>query len=125
MLGTTGPASNSNCRVGVHTTDPNYNGGFGQTGFRPEYQDTNPASTNQVRHFAAWFAAGDFWGNNAITRGRLHRTEHSSNPNDPDVALGEAAIGLGASFPMSADYKKLAQDVWHQIYGQSGDLSLP
>jgi hypothetical protein len=117
-------------RVGVLRRDPFFAQSFGQRGFNGNYQgggfinNANP-NDNQVRHFVGWLAASYYHSNVTSTFARqlLYNQEGTRSVNDPDVALGLAAIDLGADF--NGDYKKLAQDIWHQICGESSNLSLP
>ena len=112
--------------TGTTPSDPNYRVGvtgqrFGTSGFKPEYQDYDPGSENQVRHFTGFFAAGYSVGVPLgdvavyLNEGAVRRT--------PDVALGEKASSLGGNF--FGNYKQLAQDVWHDVCGQSSNLNLP
>ncbi len=111
--------SDRNYRVGVYKNDPYYADGFSDDGFLPLYQDPDPSSNNQVRHFAGWFGAG-YLVPAAIARSRLYREEDTHDPHNPDVALGLAAISMGNSF--QGDYEKLAQDFWHTICGGTSHL---
>ena len=115
--------SDRNYRVGVINGDPYYGGGFGQSGFRTQFLDRTPGSQNQVRHFAGWLAAGYTFGDLGAVRNRLYQAEGTSNPNDPDVALGLAAIQIGASF--GGNRMQLTQDIWNKICGGGGRLSVP
>lgn len=113
--------------TGTTPSDPNYRVGvygkprFGTSGFKPEYQDYEPGSENQVRHFVGFFAAGSSVGVPGgdvgvyLNEGTIRST--------PDVLLGEKASSLGGNF--FGNYKKLAQDVWHDVCGQSSNLNLP
>jgi len=112
--------------TGTTASDPNYRVGvtgqrFGTSGFKPEYQDYEPASENQVRHFVGFFAAGYSVGVPLgdvavyLNEGTVRRTA--------DVRLGEMASSLGGNF--FGNYKQLAQDVWHDVCGQSSNLNLP
>jgi hypothetical protein len=120
-------SSDPNYRVGVFRRDPYYEKSFGYSGFNGTYQGgafaPDPDSPNQVRHFVGWLAAGYLGITRADTRERLYNSE--GGERDPtksvDVALGLAAIELGENF--RGDYKKLAQDVWHNICGERGDLT--
>ena len=108
---------------GTTRSDPNYQVGvFGSTGFRPEFRDTTPGSGNQVRHFVGFFAAGYSVG---IPLGAVavYLNEGSISSSNADVALGEKAASLGGNF--FGDYKRLAQDVWHEVCGESSNLNLP
>jgi hypothetical protein len=109
--------SDSNLRVGVMASDPNYNGGFGDTGFNSAYQD----SSNQVRHFVGFFAMGNLLG--AAANVGLLINEGTLDPNNPDVALGQAAISMGATLANGDNLKNLGQNIWHQICGQNTDLA--
>lgn len=115
-LGST-PPSDPNWRVGVYRSDPFYKKGFGDSGFKPEFSD----SSNQVRHFVFYFASTLRVGPYA-TRYGLSRSENPYNASNPDVALGWAAIDLGNHF--HGNYRRLAQDIWHNICGGDGDLDL-
>jgi YD repeat-containing protein len=115
--------SNRNFRVGVFRGgpqhgDPHFGGGFMDSGFAPAFQD----HSNQVRHFTFYLGAGWGIGNFFATRG-LYESEGTDNPNDPDVALGRLAISLGSHF--NGNYKQLAQDIWHNVCGQTSSLNLP
>jgi hypothetical protein len=113
--------------TGSAQSDPNYRVGvygqprFGTSGFKPEYQDYEPGSENQVRHFVGFFAAGSSVG---VPLGdvAVYLNEGTVCPT-PDVLLGEKASSLGGNF--FGNYKKLAQDVWHDVCGQSSNLNLP
>src|SRR5262249_2217050 len=115
--------SDRNYRVGVISTDPYYGGGFGQSGFRSQFLDSTPGSQNQVRHFAGWFAAGYYFGDYGRVRDQLYRAEGTTNPNDPDVALGLVGIQIGASF--GGNRTQLARDIWSKVCGGSGDPPKP
>ena len=115
--------SDPNFRVGVFRNDTYYGGGFGQSGFRTEFQENGPGPQNQVRHFAGWFAAGYTFGDYGAVRNRLFQAEGTSNPNDPDVALGLVGIEIGASF--GGDRLGLARNIWHKVCGQSGEPPKP
>jgi len=108
--------SDANHRVGVTGQR------FGYSGFKSEYQDPTPGSENQVRHFTGFFAAGHSVG---VPLGdvAVYLNEGTIRSSNPDVALGEKASSLGGNF--FGNYKKLAQDVWHQVCGESSNLSLP
>jgi hypothetical protein len=110
--------SNANYRVGVFRRDPHFGGSFGDSGFIPQFQD----GSNQVRHFVGYLGAGFGVGSTLANRG-LYSQEGTENPRDPDVGLGLAATDQGSRF--NGNYKQLAQDVWHRVCGQSGDLKLP
>jgi hypothetical protein len=73
----------------------------------------------QVRHFVGWFGAG-YLVPASLARNRLYSAEATHSPDNPDVALGLAAISMGNSF--KGDYAKLAQDFWHLICGGTSDL---
>lgn len=109
--------SDPNFRVGVFGNDPHYGGGFGASGFRVGFVD----SSNQVRHFVGFFAAG-YMTDRAAARGMLAVNEGSYSSGNPDVALGIAAINLGVHF--NGNYNQLAQDIWHGICGESSNLNL-
>ena len=118
-------ASDPDYRVGVMRRDPYYGTSFGSGGFLPQYQ-TLPGD-NQVRHFIGWFGAG-FNVPHIVARRELYSQEGTSDPRDPDVALGLAAIQMGGTYdPVSnfENYKALAQSIWHDICGGKGDLILP
>jgi hypothetical protein len=104
--------------VGVFRGETHYGGGFHDSGFKTEFQDRS----NQVRHFVAYLAAGFSLGI-PVADAALYSQENSTDSNVPDVGLGEKAVSLGGNF--FGDYKGLAQDVWHDVCGRSGDLSLP
>ena len=112
--------------TGTTHSDPNFRvgavppsaGGFGDSGFSKQFQD----DSNQVRHFTFYLAAGYSIGIPAALAG-LYANEGTFSSSNPDVALGQVAASLGGNF--FGDYRALAQDVWHQVCGQSGDLSLP
>ena len=109
--------SDPNYRVGVFRAprDPYYANSFRDTGFAEQFA----YGTNEVRHFVGFLAAGYGLG----IPGGLAALALHPNRNPKAVALGEKAIDLGGNF--FGDYKRLAQDVWHQVCGQSGDLNLP
>ena len=118
--GREGP-SDPNYRVGVFRTnpsDPHYASGFGASGFIRGFQDPS----NQVRHFVFYLGAGYGIGSTLANRG-LYRAEGTNNPQVPDVGLGLVGTDLGSRF--DGNYKQLAQDVWHRVCGQSGNLNLP
>jgi hypothetical protein len=115
--------SDPNFRVGVFRNDTYYGGGFGQSGFRPEFVETGSGPNNQVRHFVGWFAAGYTFGDYGRVRDRLYQAEGTNNPNDPDVALGLAGIQIGASF--GGNRMQLTQDIWNKVCGGTGRLSVP
>jgi RHS repeat-associated protein len=111
-------SSDSNYRVGVFASDPYFGGGFHASGFSGQFSDPS----NQVRHFTAYLATGYSLGIPAAYAA-LYANEGTSSSSVPDVALGEVAASLGGNF--FGDFRQLAQDVWHQVCGQSSDLSLP
>lgn len=117
--------SDAQYRVGVLKNDPYYADSFSDDGFLPLYQDPDPNSNNQVRHFVGWFGAGYFWGNNPITRGPLYDAK-GRDPENPDVALGLAALQLGQQFSLnlSMSFEQLAESFWHSICGGTKDLKL-
>ncbi len=118
-------SSDPNYRVGVMRSDYYYGNSFGSGGFLPQYQ--GPPGDNQVRHFIGWFAAG-FNLPHFVARHELYNQEGNSNMNDPDVALGVAAIELAGTYKIVSDYKNykgLAQRIWRDICGGKGDLNLP
>jgi hypothetical protein len=124
-----GPLSGSSdpqYRVGVFKSDPYYEDSFSDDGFLPLYQDPDPYSNNQVRHFVGWFAAGNMLGNNSFTRGQLYSAEGTDDPDNPDVALGLAALQMGQSFGLDypLDFAQLAQNIWHSICGGTTNLKL-
>jgi len=121
-----GGSSDPQYRVGVFKRDPYYADSFSDDGFLPLFQDPDPNSNNQVRHFVGWFAAGYYWGNNSITRGQLYHAKDTNDPENPDVALGLAAIQIGASFAQSPsmNFEQLAQSAWRSICGGTSDLKL-
>ncbi len=71
----------------------------------------------------AWFAAGYKFGDYGPVRNRLYQTEGTNDPNNADVALGLAAIQIGASF--GGDRSQLTQDIWSKICGGYGTLPAP
>ena len=111
--------SDPNYRVGVYTRDPYYGGGFHDTGFREEFRD----GSNQVRHFAGWFAAGYLFGDYGRVKNQLYQQEGTSDPHDADVGLGLAAIEIGASF--GGNRTALSRDIWNKVCGQSGEPPNP
>ncbi|MFY9556612.1 MAG: hypothetical protein WAV47_18015, partial [Blastocatellia bacterium] len=113
--------SDPNYRVGVVRPDTYYENGFGARGFKAEFQQTGPGE-NQVRHFAFYFAAGFKLGS-AAARFGLSRSEDPYNANNPDVALGWAAIDAGEKLK-GGNYRDVAQIVWHEICGGAGNLRL-
>ncbi len=111
--------SDPNYRVGVGR--PGTDLGWGQNGFQSEYQDRDPNSMNQVRHFAFYLSAGHQLGIGAVSGLYLH--EGSISSSNGDVRLGEVAIQWGADF--DGNYRKLAQDIWHDLCGQQSSMNLP
>jgi len=109
-------------RVGVRRSDRHYDGGFGQTGFSSQFLDRDPASQNQVRHFAFWFAVGFSPIPGEIALARLYEAEGTSSMENPDVALGVLAYKSGAAY--QGDYRQTAQDIWHTVCGESSNLDL-
>jgi hypothetical protein len=111
--------SDPDYRVGVMRNDDYYADSFKDTGFIKSFA----YGTNEVRHFVAFLAAGFDWG---LLGGRYAVRTHT-NQDPRAVALGREAVDLGATFSsdFSGDYKKLAQDVWHRVCGQSSNLNLP
>jgi hypothetical protein len=124
--------SDPNYRVGVFSEDVNYLGGFSDTGFKSTYVDPDRDSANQVRHFVGWFAAG-YLGPDFFARRELRNQE--STGDLADIALGDAAIGLGDAFRSSvfarptlspnSQAQALAQRIWHDICGGTRDVKFP
>jgi len=96
--------------------------GWGQNGFQPEFKDSDPNGQNQVRHFAFYLAAG-YQARLVVAAAGLYSHEGTVSRANADVALGEVAIQMGHDF--TGDYRKLAQDVWHNICGDQSNLNLP
>jgi hypothetical protein len=116
--------SDPNYRVGVMRRDTYYGNSFASGGFLPQYQ--GPPGDNQVRHFVAWFGAG-FNVPSVLARQQLYSQEGTSDPRDPDVALGLAGIELANDYDIGNydSYKDLAQRIWRDICGGKGALKLP
>ena len=114
------PHSDPNYQVGIQTPQSN---GFGDTGFKPEYQDTG----NQVRHFVASFAAGFIFLAPYADVVTFVREKIFPNGNQPDAALGYLGAQLGHDFSVGqiANTTQLAQAVWSQVCGQTTPLQLP
>jgi RHS repeat-associated protein len=92
--------------------DPNTTGyyipGFGNTGFRPQFQDDelqrqdpNAPPPNQVRHFIGWLVAGYYWQVFAIPL--LYQAESGPGGTQDDIDLGLAAIFAGAAMSNPID----------------------
>jgi len=116
--------SDPNYRVGVMRRDYYYGNSFGSGGFLPQYQ--GPPRDNQVRHFIAWFGAG-FNIPSVLARQALYSEERTSDPRDPEVALGLAGIQMANDYDIGNydSYKDLAQRVWREICGRKDGLKLP
>jgi hypothetical protein len=113
------PLSDPSFQVGIHPPTLN---GFGDTGFKQEFQD----GSNQVRHFVGSFAAGYIFGvstANVLT----WIQEHTMSLSNKDVALGELAVGFGAAFDVGAggNTVQLAQQIWSYACGQTTPLRIP
>jgi hypothetical protein len=117
------PPSDPNYRVGVYVKDTYYASSFEGSGFLPQFIKPDEPHSNRIRHFVAYLAAGQA-APDALARRALHNSEGTRDPRNPDVALGEAAIQMG-SHMKNFDYRQLAQDVWHNICGQTSNLNLP
>jgi RHS repeat-associated protein len=91
-------------------------GGFGNTGFRPEFADDelqrqypNDPAPNQVRHFIGWFGAGFYLGNAAIPAlFGVEKTSGAAGTQD-DIALGLAAISLGSAVGIDPESKAIQE----------------
>lgn len=115
LNGAEGP-SKPEYRVGVFRRDPHFGRGFGDSGFIDAFRD---GGGNQVRHFIAYLGVGYGMGSTLGNQG-LYYQEGTSDVNDPDVALGLVGTELGSGF--DGDFRKLAQDVWNRVCGETSKL---
>ncbi len=72
----------------VAPVEPHYAVPFGDSGFRDAYRD----GSNQVRHFAGYFAAGLHYNAETMT---AIMAELRDRGEPPDIALGNLAAALG------------------------------
>lgn len=90
VIGWTGSEDNPN-QIGGATDRREGKGGFGDSGFHPDYQETGG---NQVDHFVAYLQAGYYLG---LAPGlSLLYWNEDFRSNHPDVRLGEKAVWAGA-----------------------------
>jgi RHS repeat-associated protein len=93
-------------RLAESNTTGYYIPGFGNTGFRPQFDDreiANPSDPfpNQVRHFIGWLVAGYYWQIGAIPL--LYHNESGPGGTQDDIDLGLAAIFAGAAMSNPID----------------------
>jgi hypothetical protein len=115
------PHSDPRFQVGIQ---PPQLGGFGDSGFKPEFKD----SGNQVRHFVASFAGGYIFGKPATDVVTWVRERVFPNGTQQDADLGYLGATLGHFFGAGdniGDHAQLAQDIWSQVCGQTTPLQFP
>jgi YD repeat-containing protein len=114
--------SSKEYRVGVYQDDTYGLPSFGGSGFKSDFLKPTSPGSNRVRHAAFYLAAGTLLFP-PLAAAKLREAEGGLEENKPDVALGDAAIQMSATY--GGNYRSLAQSVWHDLCGQTSNLKLP